>query len=83
MEQSQKLPSTPSKSALSKSENRTISNLDKYIEVVASNIKKKNEKNSDQSLLDRISVADSGRKESKRSGGVDLVSETFNIRFNN
>lgn len=63
-----------SKGALSQGENRTMLNLDKYIDVVSSAIKKKKEKSSTgNSVLDRIN--DGNRREGgKRGGGVDLVS---------
>jgi hypothetical protein len=75
MEHSTKTFIPPTKSAnLSQGENRTISNLDKYIDVVASAIKKKKERSSANSVLDRINVGESRRESSKRGGGVDLVS---------
>jgi len=61
---------------LSQAEKSTISNLDKYIDVVTSSLgKNKTDSSAATSVLDRINIAESGRREgNKRSGGADLVS---------
>jgi hypothetical protein len=67
--------SSASKPPLSQGDNRILSNLDKYIDVVSCAIKQKKEKSgaasNANSVLDRINdKRDSG----KRGGGADLVS---------
>jgi hypothetical protein len=73
-----------SKPPLSQGDNRILSNLDKYIDVVSCAIKQKKEKSSaassSNSVLDRINdKRDSGKR---GGGGADLVSWCLFVTFN-